>query len=301
MKILYFTFLYFSSVIGQDPDPDTTTKEDTTTTAAETTAATTATPTIKCKVCSASTIDGVLAKGDISCFEDLDNIASEDFGQDGACMSEGIWENINGVITRNITRSGTKDRGDASKYPRETLDETLYKICNTESCNDEDATNFFPESIVSKNIKMPSREYEYSDDARYGDDETTTKAVPTTTVAPGFTCFQCDGRSENGNLTELGECLNPKNSAAEMVCGNDGVGSCQQQFKRQSDTVEGLDVYLVERACNVPGDKNENLKHQKDTMNWACIDKSDCNDIPMESAGTTLCLSIILIIFVSLF
>ena len=43
---------------------DTTTKEDTTTTAAETTAettaVTTATPTIKCKVCSASTIDGVL-------------------------------------------------------------------------------------------------------------------------------------------------------------------------------------------------------------------------------------------------
>ena len=43
---------------------DTTTKEDTTTTAAETTAATTAPttaiPTIKCKVCSASTIDGVL-------------------------------------------------------------------------------------------------------------------------------------------------------------------------------------------------------------------------------------------------
>ena len=85
-----------------------------------------------------------------------------------------------------------------------------YEICNKDSCNSVDATGFFPQSYVAKTSKPVKHSvgledsdiFKYNSIPAYTDEETTTTGpVIITTVAPSFTCFICDARSDDGNIT----------------------------------------------------------------------------------------------------
>lgn len=287
---------------GQDPpDPETTkpaepTEPTTTTAKVETT--TVSVKNVTCYDCLGEMENGSVTKGDENCFtlNDLDAVGVKDVGPVGFCEVEAWFSEENGIIKKGIRRGGDIDSGDVSLYPQEQYSSSEEVVCNTGTlCNDKDANGFFPASFThrsKRSVEVFIEEKSFLEILE-DDDKTTTKAptttAPTTTVVPDFQCYMCMANS-NGNITELGGCMNPADNDATLdVCG-DGIGSCRFLFKINGDSTEDTDEFTIERTCNDADQPNDEKLKIDQTKKIKCLD-SKCNSDKYD-LGSSLTITI---------